>query len=216
MDFNNFNLNNYSINNMGMGGNTPAQPGGVLNLEKNQVLDLTKAAPALTKCILGAGWDVSEIGPSFDLDIAAFLLDRNGKVPAHLINSRVVFFNNLAVPGVRLEGDNRTGEGEGDDERIDIDLTAIDPEVDRIVFFVTIFEAVQKRQTFGMVNNSFVRLLDANDNEREILRYPLKGRYDTDTAITFCELKRNGMGWEFKAIGDGSVGDLNALIARYM
>ena len=201
IDFNNLNGNN----------NIPT-----LNLEKAQVLDLTKVAPSLKNVILGAGWDVSEIGPSFDLDISAFLLDRNGRVDRNRISDRVIYFNNMRARGIRLEGDNLTGEGDGDDERIDINLDEIDSDVDSIIFFVTIFDAINKRQTFGMVNNSYIRLLDADNNEKEILRYPLKGRYDSDTAITFCKLKRNSKGWEFEAIGDGSIGDLNTLISKYM
>ena len=186
----------------------------VLNLKKNDVLDLTKAAPALKNVILGAGWDVAETGPSFDLDIAAFLLNAQGRVanPA----TDVVFFNQMNQKGIRLEGDNLTGAGEGDDERIDISLDQIDPSIQRIVFFVTIFEADKKHQTFGMVNNSYVRLLDADNNEAELCRFELKENVSTSTAITFAELYKGDHGWNFKAIGDGSVGDLNTLISGYM
>ena len=122
----------------------------------------------------------------------------------------------MEARGIRLEGDNRTGAGDGDDERIDIDLDQIDPRIQKIVFLIVIFDAYNKKQTFGMINNSFVRLLDADDNEREICRYPLKERYSTDTAITVCSINRTQRGWEFEAIGEGAVGDLNSLLSRYM
>lgn len=195
-------------------GNTSASAPAVLNLKKNDVLDLTKTAPALKNVILGAGWDVAETGPSFDLDISAFMLNDKGRVanPA----TDVVFFNQMQQQGIRLEGDNLTGEGEGDDERIDIDLSAVRPDVSRIVFFVTIFEANVKRQTFGMVNNSYVRLMDADNNEKELCRFELKENVATDTAITFAELFKGPNGWNFRAIGEGSIGDLNTLLSKYM
>ncbi len=198
--------------------NMNSQRGGsqppILNLQKNQVLDLTKVAPSLENIVLGAGWDVASYGPSMDLDIAAFLVSENGRVlnPAE----DVIFFNHMRGKGIRLEGDNLTGEGDGDDERIQVKLSKIAPHVDKIVFFVTIFNAQEKKQTFGMVNNSFIRLLDADNDEREILRYELKERCSSSTALTFAELERTGNGWQFKAIGEGSIGDLNTLITNYI
>jgi tellurium resistance protein TerD len=186
----------------------------LLNLKKNEMLNLTKVAPSLKNVILGAGWDVASRGPSMDLDIAAFLLDANDRVAN--IGTDVIYFNNMTSTGIKLEGDNRTGEGEGDDERIDINLDLIPSNIHRIVFFVTIYEADSKKQTFGMVNNSYVRLLDADNNEKEILRYELKENCSGDTALTFAELIRENNGWTFHAIGEGSVGDLNALLYKYM
>lgn len=186
----------------------------VLDLKKNDILDLTKAAPSLKNVIVGAGWDVAEIGPSFDLDISAFLLDERNRVrnPAE----DVVFFNQMQQKGIRLEGDNLTGEGEGDDERIDVALDQVAPYVHKIVFLVTIFEAHIKHQTFGMVNNSYIRLLDADNNEKELCRFSLKENASTATAIVFAELYREHHNWKFKAIGDGKIGDLNTLLAAYM
>ena len=186
----------------------------LLNLKKNEMLNLTKVAPSLKNVILGAGWDVASRGPSMDLDIAAFLLDANDRVAN--IGTDVIYFNNMTSTGIKLEGDNRTGEGEGDDERIDINLDLIPSNIHRIVFFVTIYEADSKKQTFGMVNNSYVRLLDADNNEKEILRYELKENCSGDTALTFAELIRENNTWTFHAIGEGSVGDLNALLYKYM
>ena len=137
----------------------------VLNLQKNDILDLTKKNPGLKKVILGAGWDISRNGADFDLDIAAFLLDSNNKFNTV---SNVIFFNNPNGQGITLGGDNRTGAGDGDDERILIDLQAIDFNIAKIAFVVTIHNAQAKRQTFGMIDNSYVRLLDAENNEKEL------------------------------------------------
>lgn len=187
---------------------------GILNLQKNEVLDLTKHDPALSKAILGGGWDVATSGPSADLDIAAFLLDDNGRI--HDAND-VIFFNHMQSDGIELEGDNRTGAGDGDDERIDIDLNAIPAKYKKIVFAIVIFDAQKKRQSFGMVKNAYVRLLDAEDDEREICRYNLTEDYGTETAVIACTLSRATFGgWEMKAIGEGLIGDLNTIYERFM
>ena len=185
-----------------------------LNLQKHDVLDLTKKNPGLEKVILGAGWDVASIGQDFDVDIAAFLLNANGKVGQ--IPQDVIFFNNKFGDGIYLEGDNRTGAGEGDDERIQIDLSQIRSDIQKIVFIVTIHNAQEKRQTFGMVNNSYVRVLDAKNNEKEICRFNLKENGSTVTSVVFAELYKDGYEWYFKAIGDGKIADLNGMLGLYM
>ena len=192
----------------------PTAPAGMsLDLSKNMTLDITKRNPGLKRLVVGAGWDTAAAGSDIDLDIIMFGCGAGDKVTN---TSNVVFFNNMTIPGVRLNGDNRTGEGEGDDETIDVDLSAVSPDIQSLVVCVSIYDAVNRRQTFGMVNNSYVRLLDADNNEKEILRYELKENCSTDTALTFAELIREGRGWTFHAIGEGSIGDLNALLARYM
>ena len=185
-----------------------------LNLKKNDVLDLTKKNPGLDKVILGAGWDVATMGQDFDIDISAFLVGSNNKV--NQIPQDVIFFNNKFGDGIYLEGDNRTGAGEGDDERIQIDLSQIRSDIKRIVFIVTIHEAQARRQTFGMVNNSYVRLLDAKNNERELCRFNLKEDGSTVTSVLFAELYKDGYEWYFKAIGDGKIADLNGMLGLYM
>ena len=185
-----------------------------LNLKKNDVLNLTKRNPGLKKVILGAGWDVATIGQDFDLDIAAFLLNANGKVQN--IPADVIFFNNMSGQGIYLEGDNRTGAGEGDDERIRIDLEAIPSYVEKIVFVVTIHESQAKRQTFGMVENSYVRILDEKNNEKEICRFNLKENGSTVTSVIFAELFKEFNEWQFKAIGEGKIADLNGILGLYM
>ncbi|WP_297712756.1 TerD family protein [Clostridium sp.] len=185
-----------------------------LNLKKNDVLNLTKKNPGLKKVILGAGWDVASIGQDFDLDIAAFLLNINGKVQN--IPDDVIFFNNMQGQGIYLEGDNRTGVGDGDDERIRLDLESISSHVQKIVFVVTIHEAQAKRQTFGMVENSYVRILDEEHNEKEICRFNLKENGSTVTSVIFAELYKVSGEWQFKAIGEGKIADLNGILGLYM
>ena len=185
-----------------------------LNLQKNDILDLTKKNPGLKRVILGAGWDVATMGQDFDLDIAAFLLNNNNKVAR--IPDDVIFFNNMEGQGIRLEGDNRTGAGEGDDERIQIDLSMIRNDIAKIIFVVTIHNAQLKRQTFGMVENSYVRLLDAENDEKEVCRFNLKENGSTVTSVIFAELYRDGNEWRFKAIGDGKIADLNGILSLYI
>ena len=163
------------------------QSAGILNLNKNDILDLTKRNPGLKKVSLGAGWDIANNGLDYDLDIAAFLLDSNNKFNTV---SNIIFFNNKESQGISLAGDNRTGAGEGDDERIRIDLESIPAHVQKIVFVVTIHEAQAKRQTFGMVENSYVRLLDEENNEREICRFNLKENGSTVTSVIFSEFNK--------------------------
>ena len=188
------------------------QSAGILNLNKNDILDLTKKNPGLKKVSLGAGWDIANNGLDYDLDIAAFLLDSNNKFNTV---SNIIFFNNKESLGISLAGDNRTGAGEGDDEVININLEEINPNIAKIVFVVTIHEAQAKRQTFGMVENSYVRLVDLENNKREICRFNLKENGSTATSVIFAELNRKGSEWQFKAIGEGKIADLNGVLALY-
>ncbi|MGL5417484.1 MAG: TerD family protein [Clostridium sp.] len=195
-------------NNMG----NSAPQGVTLNLQKNDILDLTKRNPGLTSVQLGAGWDISQNGQAFDLDIAAFLLDANNKFNNV---SNVIFFNNKFGQGITLNGDNRTGAGDGDDETIDINLSQISPEIMKIVFVVTISNAMEKRQTFGMVNNSYVRLLDTANGHKELCRFNLKEDGSTATSVIFAELIRDRGEWQFKATGEGKIADLNGVLALF-
>lgn len=187
---------------------------GALNLKKNDILNLTKKEPGLEKVVLGAGWDISLNGSTFDLDISAFLLGQNGKV--NNVNEDVIYFNNMNSQGIKLCGDNRTGVGEGDDERIEIDLRQIKESVSKIIFVVTIFEAREKRQTFGMIDNSYIRLLDEKNGEKEICRFNLKENGSTATVVVFAELFKENNEWHFKALGDGKIADLNGILSLYM
>ena len=200
------------MNNINMGASNGNNV-NALNLKKNDILNLAKKNPGLKKVILGAGWDVASGGQDFDLDIAAFLLDSNNKFNTV---SYIIFFNNKVSQGISLAGDNRTGAGEGDDERIRIDLESIPAHVQKIVFVVTIHEAQVKRQTFGMVENSYVRLVDLENNKREICRFNLKENGSTVTSVIFSELYKQNGEWQFKAIGEGKIADLNGILGIYM
>lgn len=193
-----------------------ATPGGIsLDLQKNVVLDLTKENPGLTLVTAAAGWDTALAGASgIDLDISALMLNENNKIVSA---DDVIYFRHKELPGIRLNKDNTTGEGEGDDETIDIDLSKIDPKYKAIVFIVNIYDAAAKRQTFGMVQNSYIRLLDKANGDKEICRYRLKDDYSTSTAVVCAKLLRDGGNWKFEAIGEGKVvKDLNDIVAMFM
>ena len=198
-----------------LGGTPQPQSNGVLNLTKGGVLDLVKVAPSLKRVILGCGWDVANNGPTADLDLSATLVPKNARISGENVTQHVVFYNNPSVQGVRSTGDNRTGVGEGDDEQIVVELDNVAPEIEKIIFVVTIYDAQGKSQLFGMVKNAFARLVNEETNE-ELCRYELSNDYSTDTCIEFCSLNRTPNGWQFEAVGKGSVGDLNSVLAQYM
>ena len=186
-----------------------------INLSKGQKVDLTKKNPGLKKIMVGLGWDVNafDSGSDFDLDAAAFMLGANGKCPTE---KEFIFYGNLkhASESVEHMGDNLTGEGEGDDEQIMVDLTKVPANVERIAFTVTIYEAEERRQNFGQVSNSFVRIFNEVTGE-EILRYDLGEDFSIETAVVFGELYKNGDEWKFNAIGSGYQGGLAALCNNY-
>lgn len=189
--------------------------GGItLDLRKGALLDLTKRSPGLKNITLAAGWDVSNVIPAFDLDICALCLNSNGKITS---GEDIVFFNHKSVPGITLSGDNRTGEGDGDDETIMINLAEVESKYDSIVFCVNIYDAVGRKQTFGMVSNSYVRLLDRDNNDKELCHFMLKDDYSSSTGVIFAKLKRDGSEWTFEALGEGKiVKDLNDIAALFM
>lgn len=203
--------------NFGRMSSTPNPSEDILNLNKGDILDLTKASPSLKHVIVGCGWDVNVSGQdNFDLDISAFMCDKNMKV-VNPPRDHVVFFNALRQRGIYSEGDNLTGSGDGDDERIHVNLDEIEPQVEAIVFNVNIYDAIPKRQTFGMIKNSYIRIMDADDNERELARFNLRTDASSSTAVTFAKLFRKNGGWSFEAIGQTLVvEDLNKLLLRYM
>lgn len=186
-----------------------------VSLSKGQKISLTKNNPGLKKVIVGLGWDVNvfDTGSAFDLDSCAFLLTDSGKVSKP---EDFVFYGNLNHPSgaVTHLGDNLTGAGDGDDEQITIDLSQIPAEITRIAFTVTIHEAEQRRQNFGQVNNSFIRLCNEETGE-EILRYDLGEDFSIETAVVFAELYKHGSEWKFNAIGSGYQGGLAALCGSY-
>lgn len=186
-----------------------------INLAKGQRIDLTKTNPGLTKVVVGLGWDINRYhgGHDFDLDASAFLADANGKV---IEETDFIFYNNLLHPSGSVEhtGDNRTGEGEGDDEQIKIDFSKIPSHVHRIAITVTIHEAEARSQNFGQVSNSFVRVVD-EDSDREIIRFDLGEDFSIETAVVVCELYRHNGEWKFNAIGSGFSGGLAALCRNF-
>ncbi|MBU8878382.1 TerD family protein [Bacillus sp. FJAT-29790] len=186
-----------------------------IQLSKGQRIDLTKTNPGLTKVLIGLGWDTNKYqgGHDFDLDASAFLVDANNKCQN---DQDFVFYNNLQHPSgsVVHTGDNRTGEGEGDDEQLIVDFTKIPSHVDRIGITVTIHDAELRQQNFGQVSNAFVRLVD-NSNEQELLRFDLGEDFSIETAVVVCELYRHGGDWKFNAIGSGFSGGLASLCRNY-
>ncbi|GFI25815.1 general stress protein 16U [Lachnospiraceae bacterium] len=186
-----------------------------ISLKKGQKVSITKDNPGLSKVVVGLGWDVNafDTGGDFDLDAAAFLLTDTGKVAGQ---GDFVFFGNLthASGGVQHMGDNRTGAGEGDDEQICVDLSLVPGNITKIAFTVTIYEAEQRRQNFGQVNNAFIRIYNEQTGE-ELLRYDLGEDFSIETAAVFGELYKNGNEWKFNAIGSGYQGGLAALCANY-
>lgn len=186
-----------------------------ISLSKGQRIDLTKTNPGLKKVHIGLGWDINKYntGQDYDLDASAFLLHEDGRAKSA---DDFVFYNNpkTANGSVVHTGDNRTGEGEGDDEQIIIDFSLIPQHIHRIGITVTIHDAVSRNQNFGHVSNSFVRVLDAETN-REIARYDLGEDFSLETAVVICELYRHGSDWKFQAIGSGFTGGLSALCKNY-
>lgn len=185
-----------------------------LSLSKGGNLSLSKEAPGMTKVLVGLGWDArSTDGQDFDLDASAFLLKADGKVRA---DSDFIFYNQLKSTDGSVEhtGDNRTGEGDGDDEAIKVDLSKVPADIDRIAFTVTIHEADARRQNFGQVRNAFIRIVN-QDNNSEVARYDLAEDASTETAMIFAELYRNGAEWKFRAVGQGFVGGLKPLAESY-
>jgi tellurium resistance protein TerD len=217
----------------------------MINLKKGQGFDLSKDAPHLTEVRVGLGWDTgSAASPgaaqadagaageldfdlefaeppagggggeaAFDLDVSLFMLGADDKLPA---DEFFLFYNNLRSPdgAVVHEGDNRTGAGEGDDETILIALPRVDPAVRRILILATIHEARERGQSFADVRNAYIRLVD-HANGTEVLRYALDESFSDETAVVFGELRREGQGWSFNALGLGSRDDLQAFVERY-
>ncbi len=186
-----------------------------VSLNKGQKVSLTKENPGLANVVVGLGWDVNQFdnGGAFDLDTAAFMLGDNGRCPTE---KEFIFFGNLnhTSGSVQHLGDNKTGAGDGDDEQIRINLTAIPDNISRIAFTVTIYEAEERRQNFGQVNNAFIRIYNENNGE-ELLRYDLGEDFSIETAVVFGELYKHNGEWKFNAIGGGYQGGLAALCANY-
>ncbi|MBR5914186.1 MAG: TerD family protein [Selenomonadaceae bacterium] len=182
-----------------------------VSLKKGQKVDLTKTNPGLKEVMIGLGWDIKRYdgGKDFDLDASAFLLGADGKV---IEDADFIFYGNKKHSSNAVEhmGDNLTGAGEGDDEEIKINLALIPANIQKIDFTVTIYEANERNQNFGQVENAFIRVVNAANGE-ELIRYDLTEDYSIETAVVVGELYRNGTEWKFSAIGSGFEGGLAAL-----
>ena len=186
-----------------------------VNLSKGQKVSLTKGNPGLSKIVVGLGWDTNKYdgGADFDLDAAAFLLGANGKVTN---DADFVFYGNLKHSSGSVEhmGDNLTGDGEGDDEQIKVNLAAVPANIEKIGFTVTIYDSDTRKQNFGQVSNAYIRIFDEVSNA-ELIRYDLGEDFSIETAVVVGELYRNDGEWKFNAIGSGFQGGLFALCKNY-
>ncbi len=186
-----------------------------INLSKGQKVDLTKGNPGLKKIMVGLGWDVNafDTGADFDLDAAAFMLGADGKCPT---DKEFIFYSNLKHPSESVvhQGDNLTGEGEGDDEQILVDLTKVPANIEKIAFTVTIYDSDVRHQNFGQVSNAYIRLVDEATGV-ELIHYDLGEDFSIETAVVVGELYKNNGEWKFNAIGSGFQGGLAALCGHF-
>ena len=186
-----------------------------ISLSKGQKVDLTKTNPGLSKVVVGLGWDTNKYdgGNDFDLDASVFLLDANGKCASE---ADFVFYNQLKAGAGSVEhtGDNRTGEGDGDDEKVKVNLGSVPASVEKIAFVITIHDGEARNQNFGQVSNAFVRIV-SEDNNEEIIRYDLGEDFSIETAIIVGELYRHNGEWKFSAVGSGYQGGLGRIATDY-
>ena len=201
-----------------------------INLVKGQKIDLTKGRSTLSSIMVGLGWDPVATkksggflggllgggggGADVDCDASVILLDENGKLKGK--ENLIYFGNKKSKDGsVVHSGDNLTGAGEGDDETIQIDLKRISPSVDRLVFVVNIYNAKQKKQDFGMIQNAFIRLVD-NQSKEELIHYNLTENYAGKMSLILGEMYRQGTEWKFSAVGEGTIDpDIGSIANKY-
>ena len=186
-----------------------------INLSKGQKVSLTKGNPGLRKIMVGLGWDINafDSGADFDLDSSAFLAGADGRCPTE---REFIFYGNLehSSGAVKHMGDNLTGEGDGDDEQIEVDLSKVPANIEKIAFTVTIYDAETRHQNFGQVSNAFCRIVDESTGA-ELVRFDLGEDFSIETAIVVGELYKHNGEWKFNAIGSGFQGGLAALCGHY-
>ncbi|WP_085918265.1 TerD family protein [Halomonas sp. CSM-2] len=185
-----------------------------ISLSKGGNISLSKESPGIKQIRIGLGWDARvTTGHDFDLDASVFLVNSEGKCRS---DKDFIFYNNLKSTEGSVEhmGDNLTGEGEGDDEVIKVDLSKVPADVDKIAVTVTIHDSANRGQNFGQVENAFARVIN-EDNNQEVVRYDLSEDYSIEDAMIFCELYRNNGEWKFRAIGQGFGGGLGDLASKY-
>nr|WP_157165817.1 TerD family protein [Streptomyces typhae] len=183
-------------------------------MSKGGNVSLSKEAPGLTAVLVGLGWDVrTTTGTDYDLDASALLVGESGKV---VDDQHFIFYNNLTSPDGSVEhtGDNLTGEGEGDDEAVKVNLAGVPANITKIVFPVSIHDAENRGQSFGQVRNAFIRVVNQADNQ-EIARYDLSEDASTETAMVFGELYRHGAEWKFRAVGQGYASGLRGIASDF-
>ena len=185
-----------------------------ISLAKGGNVSLSKEEPGLSKIVIGLGWDARATdGADFDLDASVFMLAESGKVRS---DADFIFYNQLRSSDGSVEhtGDNLTGEGEGDDESVKVDLSRVPAEIQKLAVAVTIHDADARRQNFGMVQNAFIRIVNG-DSDREVARYDLTEDYSTETALIFGEVYRHSGEWKFRAVGQGFQGGLAPLARNF-
>lgn len=185
-----------------------------LSLSKGQNISLSKEDDTLARILIGLGWDERATdGKEFDLDASLFMLGDNGEVRSE---EDFIYYRQLTSKcgSVEHTGDNRTGEGDGDDESIKVDLTRVPADVKKLIVTVTIHDAEARSQNFGQVANAFIRIVN-DDSQVEIVRFDLGEDYSTETAMVFGEIYRNGAEWKFRAVGQGYAGGLLAMCKQY-
>lgn len=186
-----------------------------ISLSKGQKISLTKEDPGLKKIIVGLGWDTKagDTGFDFDLDASCFMLGENQKIPT---DNHFIFYNNLKSPDGAVEhtGDNTTGQGDGDDEAIKVDLSKISSEIKKIVFVVTIHESERRKQNFGQIENSFIRMVN-EETGKEIAKFDLGEDYSTETSMIMAEIYLHNGDWKMSAVGSGYNQGLDAIVKRY-
>lgn len=184
-----------------------------INLSKGQKIDLTKDNPGVQQFTVGLGWNPDDTGKEFDLDVSAFILDENKKL---ISENHMVFYNNLKDPeeSVVHSGDNRTGEGDGDDETLKIDFSKINPAAKEIVFVVTIHNADTRNQNFGQVRQSYIRINNTASGE-ELVKYELDEDFSIETSVEFGKLYNKDGEWKFDAVGTGQREGLQSYVTKF-
>lgn len=182
---------------------------------KGQEVNLTERDPALHRAVVALGWDVPEQqdGHPVDLDASAFLLNRDNRVRQ---DTDFVFYNNTETENSALKhiGDSVSGDSEGDDEEVHIDLDALPYDVERVSVSVTIHDAEERQQNFGIVKNAYIRIYNG-DTKMELARFDLSEDASEYNGFVFGELCREGAGWKFKAVGTGTKGGLYQIARDY-
>lgn len=185
-----------------------------LTLTKGGSLSLSKEDPTLVRTRIGLGWDArSTDGAPFDLDASALLLGADGKVRS---DADFIFYNQPKdeAGSVAHQGDNKTGDGDGDDEQITVDLSLVPADVQKIVFAVSIHEGQERGQNFGQVRNAYIRLLN-EDTQAEVVRYDLSEDAGQEAALNFAEVYRHNGEWKFRAVGQGYVSGLRGIAVDF-